>query len=81
VSSATSTAPAAIEAARGPLPPSPRHPGRPELAALDLARQNELRLRLGGRAFRSRRVTEFGALTPGRFRTQIDEVVIGFLGR
>jgi hypothetical protein len=62
VSSATSTAPAAIEAARGPLSPSPRHPGRPEL-----------RLRLGGRPFAP--AVKFGALTPEKFWTLIGEVV------
>jgi Asp-tRNA(Asn)/Glu-tRNA(Gln) amidotransferase A subunit family amidase len=59
---------AAFERARGPLPPARRAPGRGDLARLDIARQNELRLRLGWSAFRSRHGTDIGALAPDRFR-------------
>jgi hypothetical protein len=66
---------AAIEAARGPLPRPRRDAGQPNLAAIDIARQNELRLRLGWRAFHSRRGTNLGALTPEKFRTLTQELV------
>ena len=48
---------------------------RGELAAIDIARQNELRLRLGWRAFRSRRGTTLGALAPEKFRALTEELV------
>ena len=60
---------------RGPLPRAERVPARAELAALDIARQNELRLRLGWSAFRSRRGKDIGALTPDKFRELTDELV------
>ncbi len=59
---------AAFERTRGPLPPARRTPGRADLARLDIARQNELQLRLGWSAFHSRRGTELGQLAPDRFR-------------
>jgi amidase len=65
----------AFETARGPLPRAGRVQGRADLAALDIARQNELRLRLGWSAFRSRRGKDIGMLAPGLFRALTDEVV------
>ena len=50
-------------------------PARAELAALDIARQNELRLRLGWSAFRSRRGKDLGALAPEKFRALTEEAV------
>jgi len=47
---------------------------RPDLATLDIARQNELRLRLGWTAFRSRRGTYIGMLSPGLFRALTEEI-------
>src|SRR5258708_5842626 len=58
----------AFEVARGPLPPARRAPGRADLATLGIARQNELRLRLGWSAFHSRHGKDIGALEPARFR-------------
>jgi hypothetical protein len=57
------------------LPRARRIPGRADLANLDIARQNELRLRLGWSAFRSRRGTDIGALAPDRFRALTEEAV------
>jgi Asp-tRNA(Asn)/Glu-tRNA(Gln) amidotransferase A subunit family amidase len=77
----------AFEGARGPLPEAKRtHSpvedgalkapgGRADLAALDIARQNELRLRLGWSAFRSRKGADLGALAPAKFRTLTEELV------
>ena len=65
----------AFETARGPLPRPARTFGRADLAALDIARQNELRLRLGWSAFRTRRGKELGALAPERFRALTEELV------
>jgi amidase len=65
----------AFETARGPLPRAGRVPGRADLAALDIARQNELRLRLGWSAFRSRRGKDIGMLAPGLFRALTEETV------
>ena len=65
----------AFETARGPLPRARQTPGRADPAGLDIARQNELRLRLGWRAFRSRRGADIGALAPGRFRALTQEIV------
>jgi hypothetical protein len=66
---------AAFERARGPLPPPPRAPGRADLARLDIARQNELRLRLGWTAFHSRHGADLGALAPSGFRTLAEGLV------
>jgi amidase len=66
---------AAFERARGPLPPAPHAPGRADLARLDIARQNELRLRLGWSAFHTRRGTETGALAPDQFRALAEKLV------
>jgi hypothetical protein len=65
----------AIEAARGPFPRPPQMVGNAELAALDIPRQNELRLRVGWSAFRTRRDSELGALAPERFRALTQELV------
>jgi hypothetical protein len=65
----------AFEVARGPLPRAKRAQGRSDLATLDIARQNELRLRLGWSAFRSRRGNDIGALSPGLFRALTEEIV------
>jgi aspartyl-tRNA(Asn)/glutamyl-tRNA(Gln) amidotransferase subunit A len=64
----------AFEVARGPLPPAKRSAGRADLAALEIARQNELRLRLGWSAFHSRRGKDIGALEPARFRALTEEL-------
>jgi aspartyl-tRNA(Asn)/glutamyl-tRNA(Gln) amidotransferase subunit A len=64
-----------FESARGPLPPPRRPPGRPELSALSIAEQNNLRLLLGWQAFRSRRGKDIGALRPDRFRALTDETI------
>ena len=66
---------AAFEAARGPLPEAPRSSARPDLAALDISRQNELRLQLGWSGFRSRRSKDLGALVPDKFRALADDLV------
>ena len=66
---------AAIEVARGPLPSPRRSAAGGELARLDIARQNELRLRLGWRAFHSRRGTDLGALAPDKFRAFTEDLV------
>jgi aspartyl-tRNA(Asn)/glutamyl-tRNA(Gln) amidotransferase subunit A len=66
---------AAFERARGPLPPARRAPGRADLARLDIARQNELHLRLGWSAFHTRHGTEIGALAPDRFRALAEKLV------
>ena len=65
----------AFETARGPLPRAAHTPGRADLAALDIARQNELRVRLGWSAFRSRRGKDLGALAPDKFRELTAEAV------
>ena len=65
----------AFETARGPLPRAAHTPARADLAALDIARQNELRLRLGWSAFRSRRGKDLGALAPDQFRALTEEAV------
>ena len=66
---------AAIEVARGPLPSPRRGAASGDLARLDIARQNELRLRLGWRAFHSRRGTDLGALAPDKFRALTEDLV------
>ena len=66
---------AALEVARGPLPSARRGAASGALARLDIARQNELRLRLGWRAFHSRRGTNLGALAPDKFRTLTEDLV------
>jgi amidase len=66
---------AAFEAVRGPFPKPKPIPARADLAALDIPRQNELRLRLGWSAFRSRHGEELGALAPEKFRALTQEVV------
>jgi Asp-tRNA(Asn)/Glu-tRNA(Gln) amidotransferase A subunit family amidase len=71
----------AFEVARGPLPPAKRVPGRADLAALGIARQNELRLRLGWSAFNSRRGKDIGALDASRFRALTDELLKSELAR
>jgi hypothetical protein len=66
----------AFEAARGPFPRAKPIPANAALAAaLDLARQNELCLRLGWSAFRTRHGTDLGALEPARFRALTQELV------
>jgi hypothetical protein len=69
---------AAFEQARGPLPPPRRIDGNAALAALDVARHNDIRRQLGWRAFKSRSAKDaknIGALAPDRFRALTDEVV------
>ena len=66
---------AAFEAARGALPQARPIPARDDLAALEIARQNELRRQLGWAAFRSRRGKDIGALTPDKFRALTEETV------
>jgi hypothetical protein len=66
---------AAFEQARGPFPTAKPIPARADLAALDIPRQNELRLRLGWSAFRSRHGKDLGALAPEKFRALTDDVV------
>jgi len=66
---------AAFESARGPLPRAKRTEGRADLAALPIARQNELRLRLGWSAFHSRHGSDLGALAPEKFRALTEELV------
>ena len=66
---------AAFEQARGALPAARRSEGNPDLARLDIARQNEMRRQLGWRAFQSQRGKDIGALTPERFRALTDEIV------
>jgi aspartyl-tRNA(Asn)/glutamyl-tRNA(Gln) amidotransferase subunit A len=66
---------AALEVARGPLPSPRRGAASGALARLDIARQNELRLRLGWRAFHSRRGTDLGALAPDKFRALTEDLV------
>jgi aspartyl-tRNA(Asn)/glutamyl-tRNA(Gln) amidotransferase subunit A len=66
---------AAFEQARGPLPPAKRNDGNPDLAALDIARQNDVRRQLGWRAFQTRHGKDLGALAPDRFRTLTDAIV------
>ena len=70
----------AFEVARGPLPPAKRVAGRADLAALEIARQNELHLRLGWSAFHSRHGKDIGALEPARFRALTEELVKSELG-
>ena len=65
----------AFEQTRGPLPRAKPIPANDALAALDIARQNALRLRLGWSAFHSRRGKELGALEPERFRALTEELV------
>jgi hypothetical protein len=72
---------AAFEQARGALPPAPRSDGNPDLARLDIARQNEMRRQLGWRAFQTRRGKDLGALAPERFRALTDEVVTSAIAR
>jgi hypothetical protein len=62
-------------AARGPLPRPRRGAGQSDLAAVDIARQNELRLRLGWRAFHSGHGADIGALAPEKFRALTAELV------
>jgi Asp-tRNA(Asn)/Glu-tRNA(Gln) amidotransferase A subunit family amidase len=64
-----------FESARGPLPLPRYSPGRPELLSLSIAEQNNLRLTLGWKAFRSRRGKDIGALRPDRFRALTDETI------
>jgi aspartyl-tRNA(Asn)/glutamyl-tRNA(Gln) amidotransferase subunit A len=65
----------AFEQARGPLPQAKPAPGNRGLAGLNIARQNELRLRLGWTAFRSRRGKGLGDLAPERFRALTETAV------
>jgi amidase len=66
---------AAFETVRGPFPrPKPLSPIA-GLAALGIPRVNELHLKLGWRAFHSRRGTDLGALEPARFRALAEELV------
>jgi aspartyl-tRNA(Asn)/glutamyl-tRNA(Gln) amidotransferase subunit A len=65
----------AFEQTRGPFPKAKPIAVRADLATLDIPRQNELRLRLGWSAFRSRRGKDLGALTPEKFRALTEEVV------
>ena len=65
---------AAFETVRGPLPRPRRGAGRSDLA-VDIARQNELRLRLGWLAFHSRHGADIGALAPDKFRALTEELV------
>ncbi len=65
----------AFETVRGPLPRAKRAPGRADLGALDIPRHNELHLRLGWSAFRSRRGSDIGMLAPGLFRALTEETV------
>ena len=61
---------------RAPLAPGEtRAPGRADLGALDIPRHNELHLRLGWSAFRSRRGSDIGMLAPGLFRALTEETV------
>ena len=66
---------AAYEAARGPFPRPAPAAGNPDLAALDIPRQNALRLRLGWSAYRTRRGNDLGALAPERFRALTEDLV------
>ena len=66
---------AAFETACGPLPWPRRGAGQSDLAAVGIARQNELRLRLGWRAFHSRHGADIGALAPEKFRALTAELV------
>ena len=59
----------------GPLPRPRRGAGQSDLAAVDIARQNELRLRLGWRAFCSRHGADIGALAPEKFRALTAELL------
>ncbi|MFN3350119.1 amidase [Pseudorhodoplanes sp.] len=65
---------AAFEKARGPLPAAKRGSGQPALAKLPLSEQNQLRLTIGERAFKSRTATSLGDLEARRFRALTDEV-------
>lgn len=71
----------AFEIARGPLPRPPLTPGNSDLAALDIPRQNELRLRLGWSAFHTRRGSDPGALAPERFRVLTQDLTRAAAGR
>lgn len=64
-----------FESAREPLPPPHRPPGRPELGSLSIPELNNLRLRLGWRAFQSRSGKDIGALRPDAFRALTDETI------
>ena len=71
----------AFETARGPLPRAKRAAGRSDLAALGIPRHNELHLRLGWSAFRSRRGADIGMLAPGLFRALTEEMVKAAVAR
>ena len=66
---------AALEAARGPLPPAPVPPADAVLADLSIAEQNSLRLFLGWSAFKSRKGDALGDLEPDRFRALTEKTV------
>jgi hypothetical protein len=68
----------AFEQVRGDFPSPKRAPGHAGLAALDIPHQNELRLRLGWSAYKTRRGgTDLGALAPDRFRALTEATVQG----
>jgi aspartyl-tRNA(Asn)/glutamyl-tRNA(Gln) amidotransferase subunit A len=64
-----------FEALRGPLPAPPPPAARPDLAALSIPEQNNLRLTLGWRAFQSRRGKDLGDLAADKFRALTDDVI------
>ena len=66
---------AAFETARGPFPRAKPIAVNAGLSALGIARLNELHLKLGWGAFRSRRGTDLDALEPTGFRALTDETV------
>ena len=66
---------AALEAARGPLPPATEPSARADLAALGIAEQNSLRLFLGWSAFKSRHGKDLGDLEPERFQALVRKTV------
>ena len=66
---------AAFEKARGPLAAAKRGSGQPALAKIPIPEQNQLRLSIGERAFKSRKGTALGDLEAWRFRALTDAVV------
>jgi hypothetical protein len=64
-----------FEALRGPLPAPPPPAARPDLAALSIPEQNNLRLTLGWRAFQSSRGKDLGDLAADKFRALTDDVI------
>jgi hypothetical protein len=72
---------AAFEQVRGPFPRPKPIPARADLTALDIPRVNELHLRLGWSAFRTRHGKDLGALAPEKFRALTDEVVQTAVGK